>query len=240
MTGTAKSRLELSSSQQELLKWLAVVTMTLDHASSLIVPNLYGRLVGRVAFPLFAFLLAYNLARRGVSKLRIVRPLVLAGAVSVPVTAVVWGHILPLNILFTLAFGVLNVYLFENFAPQLGVGWAIFITILFGLVPAMLPEYTLAGPYVVLFFYLLLKHENSIATHIGGSCYWLVFCGNVMLANYFTWYGLPGLAMVILVFVVRKLRISHRRLPSLFYYIYYPAHLLALYGIGILVQHGGG
>ena len=61
-------RLELSSGTLEALKWLALLLMTLDHVNKHLlhasVPELFA--VGRLALPLFGFVLGYNLARPGV------------------------------------------------------------------------------------------------------------------------------------------------------------------------------
>jgi len=55
----------VTSSARELLKWLAVILMTGDHVAKVIyggyVPGLSE--AGRVAFPLFALVMAYNLAQ---------------------------------------------------------------------------------------------------------------------------------------------------------------------------------
>lgn len=43
---------------QEALKLIAVVTMLLDHIGATLVPNIGLRVIGRVAFPIYCFLLA--------------------------------------------------------------------------------------------------------------------------------------------------------------------------------------
>ena len=57
-------RLELSSGSLEALKWLALLLMTLDHVNKHLmhasVPELFA--AGRLALPLFGFVLGYNLA----------------------------------------------------------------------------------------------------------------------------------------------------------------------------------
>ena len=60
-------KLELSSGTLETLKWLALLLMTLDHVNKHLlhasVPELFA--AGRLALPLFGFVLGYNLARPG-------------------------------------------------------------------------------------------------------------------------------------------------------------------------------
>lgn len=95
----------MTSSARELLKWLAVILMTGDH----VVKIIYGGYVpgiseaGRVAFPLFALVMAYNLAQPGADVAKSVRRLALWGVIAQPVHALAFGYWLPLNILLTFA-----------------------------------------------------------------------------------------------------------------------------------------
>jgi hypothetical protein len=102
----------VTSSARELLKWLAVILMTGDHVSKVIyggyVPGLSE--AGRVAFPLFALVMAYNLAQPGADVVKSVRRLAVWGAIAQPVHALTFGYWLPLNILLTFALCTAAVY----------------------------------------------------------------------------------------------------------------------------------
>lgn len=102
----------MTSSARELLKWLAVILMTGDHVSKVIyggyVPGLSE--AGRVAFPLFALVMAYNLAQPGADVVKSVRRLAVWGAIAQPVHALTFGYWLPLNILLTFALCTAAVY----------------------------------------------------------------------------------------------------------------------------------
>jgi hypothetical protein len=56
---------EMSAAWMDALKWLAVALMVVDHLNKFVfkksVPSLF--VLGRVAMPLFFFVLAYNLAQ---------------------------------------------------------------------------------------------------------------------------------------------------------------------------------
>ena len=95
----------MTSSARELLKWLAVILMTGDHVAKVIyggyVPGLSE--AGRVAFPLFALVMAYNLAQPDADVGKSVRRLGAWGLVAQPVHALTFGYWLPLNILLTFA-----------------------------------------------------------------------------------------------------------------------------------------
>ncbi|MDQ7271678.1 TraX family protein [Stenotrophomonas sp. Sm3212] len=95
----------MTSGAREVLKWLAVVLMTCDHVAKVIcagyVPGLSE--AGRVAFPLFALVMAYNLAQPGADQVKSVRRLGMWGLIAQPVHALAFGYWLPLNILLTFA-----------------------------------------------------------------------------------------------------------------------------------------
>jgi hypothetical protein len=102
----------------EAIKWLALLLMTADHVNKFLfaerLPGVYE--AGRIAFPLFAFVLGYNLARpRAIESgayARTAKRLIAYGALAeVPFVAMVgWW---PLNILFTLLLAVLVVWLLQ-------------------------------------------------------------------------------------------------------------------------------
>ncbi len=102
----------MTSSAREVLKWLAVILMTGDHVAKVIyggyVPGLSE--AGRMAFPLFALVMAYNLAQPGADVVKSVRRLAMWGVIAQPVHALVFGYWLPLNILLTFALCAAAVY----------------------------------------------------------------------------------------------------------------------------------
>src|SRR5690606_9347079 len=79
------SLIHLTSGQHELLRWIGLTTMVVDHVGAILLPAHTAvplRAVGRVAWPIFAFLLAYNVARRGVDPRRYLVPLLAWCAVA--------------------------------------------------------------------------------------------------------------------------------------------------------------
>ncbi len=104
-------RLAVSDGSLEALKWLALMLMTVDHVNKFLFngTNDAAFAAGRVAMPLFVFVLAYNLARPGVLErgayLRTMKRLALFGVLAVPAFVVMGGisaALRPLNIMFAL------------------------------------------------------------------------------------------------------------------------------------------
>ena len=115
----------------EALKWLALALMTGDHVNKYLfngtLPFLFE--AGRLALPIFVFVLAYNLARPGAFErgayTRTMKRLAVFGAVaSVPFVALggLSAGWWPLNVLFTLLVVTACAYLVEKGGPLHLVG----------------------------------------------------------------------------------------------------------------------
>lgn len=106
----------MTSSARELLKWLAVALMTCDHVAKVIyggyVPGLSE--AGRIAFPIFALVMAYNLAQPGADLAKSMRRLFLWGLLAQPAHAIAFGYWLPLNILLTFALSAAAIFAAAN------------------------------------------------------------------------------------------------------------------------------
>lgn len=104
-------RLGVSDGALEALKWLALLLMTADHVNKFLFNGTNDAVfaAGRLAMPIFVFVLAYNLARPGVVErggyTRTMRRLALSGVLSMPAFTIMGGlnaALRPLNIMFTL------------------------------------------------------------------------------------------------------------------------------------------
>ena len=104
-------RVVVSDGTIEALKWLALLLMVADHTNKYLLHDASHTLFsgGRVAMPLFVFVLAYNLARpdsykRGTHS-RTMKRLALFGLLATPPFIALGGLLAgwwPLNILFAL------------------------------------------------------------------------------------------------------------------------------------------
>lgn len=121
------NRMVVKNGTLESLKWLALVLMTGDHVNKYLFNGTIDWLycAGRVALPLFVFVLAYNLARPGVLAsgvhFRTLKRLLVFGAIAtVPFCALggLYEGWWPLNIMFTLAVITFSLYLIENETPK--------------------------------------------------------------------------------------------------------------------------
>jgi len=94
---------------REALKWIAIVTMTIDHIGAILHPELtLLRLIGRIAFPIFGYLLVLGAETTRNARNYLIRLLLFAIISQAPFyLALGYTPLEDLNIFFTLALGLL-------------------------------------------------------------------------------------------------------------------------------------
>lgn len=212
----------LTSGQQEVVRWIAIVTMVIDHVGAVLLSPgdaLPLRAIGRVAWPLFAFLLAYNVAVRDVDPVRYLRPLLVWGALAQLPHFLAFDRFV-VSILGTLFLAAAALSLvthrerLERRSPLLVPGLLVVI-----LLASTQVEYGPLGVGIVLAFWWALRGGSSIA--------WLGAIVATALNNQ-PWTIWPyALIALPLPFLAARLPLSlprSGRLPWLFY----PAHLAVL------------
>lgn len=116
----------MTSSGRELLKWAALVLMTGDHVNAAFFQRELPLLseIARIAFPVFALVLGYNLATSPRSNRgQIIGRLLVFGILAQPFHAVALGlGVLPLNVLFTFAAAVAIIELQDRDYSWLSIG----------------------------------------------------------------------------------------------------------------------
>jgi hypothetical protein len=217
-----------------LLKLLALLVMTVDHANRVIwsKESEWMVIIGRFAFPLFAFLIARNSLYTSNPWKYLGRLLVFA-AISQPIYALALDHswLSPLNVLFTLTLGLLAVTCWRQ-------GWFLLIPLpfLFG----YFVEYGVAGVAAVGICSLLietlqapspaslLKRYGILAGGIGGL---LFLCTHLNTIFYLPWVVAAfslGFATLLIPSLARLEACLDWRGGRWFFYAFYPGHLALL------------
>ncbi len=225
--------LRISDGSLEALKWIALLLMTGDHVNKYLfnatLPVLFE--AGRIALPLFIFVLAYNLARPGVMARgaydRTMKRLALFGAVaSAPFIAL--GGLAsgwwPLNVLFTLLVIAGTLLLVEKGrASTWTVAGLLFVI----------------GGSSVEYWWPAVALGLAVWWHCKRPSWWSA--GAAVLACVALWPvngNLWSLAAVPLVLVASRVEFHMPRLRWAFY-AYYPLHLAALWLIRIPMSKAG-
>ena len=215
--------LKLSSGTLEALKWLALILMTFDHVNKHLlhasVPELFA--AGRLAMPLFGFVLAYNLARPdaladGAFKRTAWRLAVFGSIASVPFIALGglgWGW-WPFNVMATLLVATLCAWLIE-----VG-GWVrIALASLLFILGGSVVEFWWPGLAACLFAWAYCRRPRW-----GMLVLWTASLAALYVINRNLW----ALAALPLVFAAGQVSMKVLRI-RLGFYLYYPAHLSVLW-----------
>ena len=228
-------RLVVADGTIEALKWLALVLMTLDHVNKYLLHGAAASLfaLGRITLPLFAFVLAFNLARpgaldRGTHKRTAVRLLIFGAIASVPFIALdgLAAGWWPLNIMFTLLVATGVIYLIDRG----GVASVTLAILLF-----------LAGGGLVEFWWPAIALTVAASRYVRRPTWpallaWLLFTF-ALTVNGWAFARLPvvntslwALTAFPIIFASGHVKLATPRLRHVFY-VYYPLHLAALWAI---------
>lgn len=218
------------------LKFIAIVTMLIDHAGVVLVERGLGqeswsgldfllRTIGRVAFPIFCFLLVEGfLHTRDVRKYE-ARMLVFAIISEVPFDLAVFGKwFYPeyQNVYFTLFLGLC---VLDGCRKAAGRPMRQAVVILAGCAAALAVrcDYDIIGIFMILVFYMY--HNNKQLR--------LLLAGGLAFLESLGYFGAALLAFIpIHMYNGRR---GEKNLKYFFYY-FYPAHLILLYLIGLMMQ----
>lgn len=202
----------MTSGGREALKWVALVLMTGDHVNKVLLDGSHPWLtdLARVVFPIFAVVLAWNVARHPdpQATARAIKRTLIAAVLVQPLHAAAFGYWLPLNILFTLSAGLL-VATTRN--PL--------VVVLVGLLGGAFVDYAWAGVLVVFAAAMLAREPASWAAR--GMFAVALICLCWFNGNGWALLALPMLA------VGAQLPVSLPRWRWAFLG-YYAAHLAAL------------
>ena len=232
------------------LKFIAAAAMVIDHVGVILFPSvLFLRIIGRLAFPVFAFMIAEG-CRYTRNKVRYFFTLFGVGALCQSVLFFYNGS-LEMNILLTFSLSVLLIYAMQYFKEQLFLPqcdflklWGalvLFALLLFGVILLGFYvdlDYGATGAMVAMYAALLHPPKRSADTwlHRIDKPFWHVLVmglGLLVLAlddggiQYFSLFSIP----LLLLYSGKRGRWK----TKYFFYIFYPAHLLLLQGIAWLL-----
>ncbi|MBP1755757.1 MAG: putative rane protein [Firmicutes bacterium] len=218
------------------LKLIAIVTMLIDHVGAVFVPSntmlyLVMRSIGRLAFPIFVFLLVEGFHHTSNVKKYLLRLGAFAFLSEIPFDLAFYGKILEFthqNIFFTLFLGLSCMYLMSEVEKAYGKNIIIMnllnalLTLVFSIVAYfMKTDYGYAGILLIVGFYLF-RGSKILLT------FTLLFVSGYLL-KYIN--VLATLAMVPIAFYNGKKGKSIKYA----FYIFYPEHLLVLAMIKLML-----
>ncbi len=215
------------------LKWIAIVTMLIDHIGAFLLEpaivtglvssefrglNMVLRLIGRLAFPLFTFLLVEGFTHTRNVKKYLIQLGIFALISEIPFDLANGGVFFDFtyqNIFFTLFIGLLVISLFNQFEEMKYLRWVIPV-IGMRLAAALQTDYAAFGILVIFIFYYF-RADKQLRNPIAA----------ILLLRQPT---------AIFALVPIQLYNGERgKQNKYFFYLFYPAHLLFLFFIRVIL-----
>ena len=188
--------------------------MFLDHLNKIVFDEHYVILtiIGRLAYPLFIYLAVKSYIYYTHNKLNYIIRIMFFALISTPFIMFGFNQgIIPLNILFSILFGLLTIYLYEE-KQYIWIGFPIFFS--------LYSEYSYPTILSFLSMYLFLKQRNIFT-------FFIAFTSFFLLNPYFYNYYLP--IFFVLVFVDLYYKFDFRsKLNKYVFYAFYPLHIALL------------
>ena len=205
------------------LKMIAIVSMLIDHVGHILFPEvMLFRIVGRIAFPVFAYLLAEGFVYTRDVKKYLFRLGMFAILSEIPYDLAIMGTVLEFlhqNVFFTLFLGVLMLWLMtktNNIILQYGIVAVAVLVCQF-----LNTDYNDIGILMIFIFYVFRQRKIEKLFIVG-----LIFLGLTSGLQLYALLALPLIALH-----------NGEQGPKMkiFFYLFYPAHLLILYLVHLIV-----
>lgn len=219
------------------LKIIAAISMTIDHIGIQLFPEYtILRIIGRLAFPIFAYMIAEGCLYTKNKKRYLCTMLIFAFILQLVYFFVM--HSLFQCILVTFSLSILLIYAYDNAVKKdtdkdFGILLLAFIFVLFAtkVMPVILSgtnyfvDYGFWGVMIPFFVYLGKTKDQKLLYSTVGLILLAASCGSVQ------WFSILSIPILALYNGMR----GQAKMKS-FFYIYYPTHLVLIYVISLIIQ----
>lgn len=211
------------------LKIIALITMTIDHVGLQLLPGIpVLRIIGRLAFPIFAYMIAEGCQYTRNRKQYLLSMAALAAVCQLVYLFAMGSLYMSVLVSFSLAIGL--IYAMDYGREHGGAAWMVPLCVLTGIfllsevLPRLLPgtdygiDYGLWGILLPVLVYLSRDKTSKLLMAT------LALCMIAMASGPAQWYALLSLPLLALYNGKR----GKRKMKYLFY-VYYPAHLVVIH-----------
>lgn len=225
-----------------LLKIIGIITMLFDHIGDSILGHFsFFNLVGRIAFPIFAFQCVQGYMHTKNLKKHFIKLLIFACISQIPFMLFLstFANTFYLNIFFTFTLGILALYLYDKSKNKIfGFLSVLFISIIGHFIQV---DYGAFGILLMFTFYFFcdnkktnhnfaMQHKKTVMSIIVIFLCFIKYVPDILNAPYlFTTYLscaiFTCLSLIFILFYNQK----EGPKSKYFFYIFYPLHLLILY-----------
>lgn len=218
------------------LKIIALIAMTTDHVGSFLFPDIAAlRIIGRLAYPIFAFFIAEGCFYTR-HKYRYFFEVLGIGAMCQIVYFVLFGS-LYMNVMLVFSLSILIIFSLQKAKETKTAGMILLLVCLVAgvfVLSVILPmfvrglefDYGFAGIMLPVFVFMMPSFKLKLAVFAAG-----LIAVAVSIDSTIQFWGLLTVPLVALYNGERgRLRIKQ------FFYIYYPAHMVVIWLIGLPVR----
>ncbi len=219
-----------------IIKIIACLTMILDHIKYAIpiTDNYFTQYLGRISFPLFAFLITEGYVHTSNLKKYYKRLIIFALISQIPfmLFRTLVGKWQMLNIMFTLLLGLTAILIYDKWKNKFISCLAVILIIYSGKILSV--DYGWWGVAIIFVIYLfrdkkiLLTISYIVLTIV---YYYLIF-GNVLLKIRNMFYLIYTIVPIIFILLYNG---KQGRKIKYFFYAFYPVHMIVLYIINYLI-----
>ena len=210
-----------------ILKIIAAISMLIDHIGYMFFPEVsIFRIIGRLSFPIFAFMIAQGCIYTRNKALYLVRMLLLAIACQIPYFFI--AKEIYLGILFTFSLSIIAIYaflLFKNSQKRI-LTFPLFVftvAMIYFINKLIEIDYGFWGCIVPLFAVIFKKQPYNTSSF---------FVGLVILSVSLD--GIQPYCLLALPFLFLYSGKRGKANMKYFFYIFYPLHLVILYAVNII------
>jgi hypothetical protein len=214
------------------LKWIAIITMFIDHMGAILFPNvIVFRLIGRLAFPIFAFLITEGFLHTGNMNKYLLRLGLFALISEIPFDFAFNGQIIEFqhqNVFFTLFLGLVAIAIYDKLKDKhkLIAGFNILLFVF--IAEFMRTDYSMFGILMIFVFYYFKEDFKDVVYYIT-YINLLMVLGTWAANNYRSnpWLFIQAMGPFAL-FFINRYNGEGGKGPKYLFYAFYPLHLLLL------------
>lgn len=217
-----------------MLKLIGILSMICDHSSNIFIENFsYLNLIGRIAFPIFAFQLVIGYTNTKNIKKYVIRLLIFACISQIPFMLFLSTYTdnFLLNIFFTFLTGILAIHVYNKLKSK---KFGILTTILFLLLICIIAEiikvdYGAFGILLIFIFYLFKNNKVLMCFSFYILCFirYLIYTMITPALNFY--YLMINICTFLAIFFILLYNGKPGKKIKYFFYIFYPLHLIIFY-----------
>lgn len=213
------------------LKLLAMISMIFDHIGHMFFPNdILYRVIGRLAYPLFAFQLSVGYSHTKHKEKHILKMILFAIISQLPFMFFIGtvepehGHFL--NIGFTFSLALLCMYIIENIQDYFYKGFALSTVLLLS---CFLPiDYGIWGVLLCVCFYIFRNHK-----YLNILVSWVLMLFKIFISGNIAYSTM--LYALFPIFMYNDKKGLDNKFSKYLFYVFYPAHMILFTIIKLLI-----